>query len=305
MTPRWFIAALAVILAAALPVACGSGDGDAQNNSDARPIVVAKTTQIVDLTPHVAGDRAEIRQILQVTSDRHDYEPRPSDVKAVSAAAVILRYGGDLDESLNHVLQNAGNDTKVLTLIGSVRTGKGDGEIDPHRWQDRATRSPPSTRSANALIAADPNGRNAYTSNADAYLTKLRTLDQAIATCIDKIPAANRKVVTDHDALSYDADRDNIEIIATVIPALSTQASAGETARLARTIRAAGVTTTFPESSADPKLARAIARNAEAKVGPTLYADALGATGTDGATYISSMRANTRAFVRASPPQLR
>ena len=83
---------------------------------------------------------------------------------------------------------------------------------------------------------------------------------------------AKRKLVTDHDALGYYAERYGIDIIGTVIPALSTQAqaSAGETARLVRTIRAAGVTTIFPESSADPKLARAIASDAAASVGPAL-----------------------------------
>jgi len=97
----------------------------------------------------------------------------------------------------------------------------------------------------------------------------------------------------------YYADRYDVDIIGTVIPALSTQAqaSAGETARLVRTIRAAGVTTIFPESSANPKLTRAIAHDAHAKVGPALYADSLGAEGTGGASYIASMQANTRALV--------
>ena len=53
------------------------------------------------------------------------------------------------------------------------------------------------------------------------------------------IPAARRRLVTDHDALGYFAARYDIEVIGTVIPALSTQAqaSAGEVARLVRTIR--------------------------------------------------------------------
>jgi hypothetical protein len=55
MKPRWFIAALAVTLAAAVPVACGSGDGDAQNDSGASPPTVATTTQVADLARHVTG----------------------------------------------------------------------------------------------------------------------------------------------------------------------------------------------------------------------------------------------------------
>ncbi len=299
MAPRKIIAALTVTLAAAFLVACGSGDGDAQTSSGARPTIVATTTQVADFARQVAGDRAEVSQILTANAGPHEYEPRPSDVKAVSGAAVVVRSGGDLDEWLDGVLRNAATDAKALTLIDTVRTREGEGETDPHWWQDPRNAIAAVGEIRDALIAADPGGRDAYTSNADAYLVKLRTLDETIKSCIDKIPASQRKLVTDHDALGYYADRYDIDIIGTVIPALSTQAqaSAGETARLVRTIRAAGVTTIFPESSANPKLTRAIARDAQAKVGPALYADSLGAQDSDGATYIASMQANTRALV--------
>jgi ABC-type Zn uptake system ZnuABC Zn-binding protein ZnuA len=51
----------------------------------------------------------------------------------------------------------------------------------------------------------------------------------------------------------------------------------------------------------NPKLTRAIARDAGAKVGPALYADSLGAAGTAGATYFGSLRANTQALVAGFP----
>jgi zinc/manganese transport system substrate-binding protein/manganese/iron transport system substrate-binding protein len=65
-----------------------------------------------------------------------------------------------------------------------------------------------------------------------------------------------------------------------------------------RTIRRAGVTTIYTETSANAKLARAIARDAGATVGPPLYADSLGPAGSPGATYIGSLRANTLALAR-------
>src|SRR6185295_4513963 len=100
---------------------------------------------------------------------------------------------------------------------------------------------------------------------------------------------------TDHDALGYYADRYGIDVVGTVIPANSTQAqaSAGAVARLVKTIRSAGVSTIFPESSVNPKLTRAIARDAGATVGRALYADSLGAQGSAGETYLGALRANT------------
>jgi ABC-type Zn uptake system ZnuABC Zn-binding protein ZnuA len=84
-----------------------------------------------------------------------------------------------------------------------------------------------------------------------------------------------------------------------VIPSQSTegQPSAGDVADLVATIRAAGVKAVFAESSVGPKVEEAIARESGATVGQPLWADTLGPKGSSGATYIDSIRANTRAIV--------
>lgn len=296
MTPRTFIAVLAVALAAAILAACSSGDGNAAKPADT--MIVATTTQVADLARAVAGDRANVRQILQANADPHEYEPRPSDVNSVGNAALIVRSGGDLDEWLDDVLRNAGSSAKSVTLIEAMTTRRDDGEVDPHWWQNPRNAILATEAIRDALIKADADGRDTYTTNTAAYVAKVRALDDAIDACMRDIPAAKRKLVTDHDALGYYADRYDIEVIGTVIPALSTQAqaSAGEVAQLVRTIRSAGVMTIFPESSANPKLTRAIARDADATVGPALYADTLGPKGSPGATYIGSLRFNTQAL---------
>jgi ABC-type Zn uptake system ZnuABC Zn-binding protein ZnuA len=274
------------------------GCGSAPGGDPGRPGVVATTTQVGDLTRAVAGDRATVRQLLSPNSDPHAYEPRPSDVKAVIGADVVVRSGGDLDDWLGGVLDNAGSHATTVDLIAAVRTRRGEGGTDPHWWQNPRNAEIAVRRIRDALIAADPGGRAAYAANAGAYLARLRHLDRAIAACMDAIPAARRKLVTDHDALGYYADRYGIDVIGTVIPALSTQAqaSAGAVAKLARTIRRAGVGTIYSESSVNPKLARAIARDSGAQLGPALYADSLGPDDSPGATYIGSLRANTLAL---------
>jgi ABC-type Zn uptake system ZnuABC Zn-binding protein ZnuA len=294
--PRRSIAALAVALAATLLAACGQGGSAAGGGGG--PIVVATTTQVADLTRAVGGSRADVRQILTPNSDPHAYEPRPSDVRAVAGAKVVVRSGGDLDDWLAGVLRNAGSDARTVELIKAVHTRRGEGATDPHWWQDPRNAEIAVARIRNALAAADPSGRATYTANAAEYLSRLRRMDRAIAACMRRIPARKRRLVTDHDALGYYAHRYGIEVIGTVIPALSTQAqaSAGAVARLVRTIRRTGVTTIFPESSASAKLEQAIARDARAHVGPPLYADSLGPSGSAGATYLGSLAANTRAL---------
>jgi ABC-type Zn uptake system ZnuABC Zn-binding protein ZnuA len=274
--------------------ACGSDDPPAT----AGPRVVATTTQLADLARNIAGDRASVTQILTPNADPHDYEPRPGDAKALARAQLVLQSGGDVDGWLSDLAQAAGSHATTVTLIDDVRTRREGGDVDPHWWQDPRNVEIAVRTIRDALARADGKGTATYDANAEAYSGRLAALDAAIGACMERIPAAERKLVTNHDALGYFARRYRITVVGAVIPALSTSASAsaGETRELVDEIRAQHVSTIFPESSLNPKLEQAIARDADAKVGPALWADSLGAKGSTGATYLGSLRFNAEAM---------
>jgi ABC-type Zn uptake system ZnuABC Zn-binding protein ZnuA len=282
---------LAVLLIAAV---CASGCRGKGANDAA---VVATTTQAADMTRAVAGGRVTVKQILQPGSDPHEYEPRPSDAEAVAKAKVVIRSGGEVDGWLSGLIDQAGGNATVVTLIDHVqRRGS-----DPHWWQDprNAERAVEAIRQA--LTKADPKGAAGYAARAAAYVKRLQMLDRNIASCVARLPQSQRRLVTSHDALGYYAARYGFTVIGAAIPSLSTQAqpSAASTKRLVEQIRAEHVAAIFPESALNPKLEQAIARDAGARVGGALWADALGPTGSSGATYIAAMAANTRTIVFA------
>ena len=286
LAPFLAVAALALPLAA-----CGSGGG-----GDGRPTVVATTTQAADLARGVAGDRAEVRGILAPNSDPHDYEVRPGDVKALASATLIVRSGGDLDEWLGGAIDSAGADAPVLDLLD--RVGPHD-DGDPHWWQDPIRAEEAVTAIGEALAKADPAGASTYRANAERSVNRLQALDAAVRRCVDRIPTAERTLVTTHDALGYFADRYGLRVVGTVIPSLSTQAqaSAGDLAKLVDTIRRERVKAIFAESSVNASVEDAIAQETGARVGRPLWADSLGPKGSSGATYEDSIRANTAAIV--------
>ena len=271
---------------------CGGGAGAA---ADGRLAVVATTTQVGDLVRNVGGRAVDVHQILAPNTDPHEYEVRPRDVEAVSRATLIFSSGGDVDKWLAGAVRSAGSNARVVVLIDSVRR-IGD---DPHWWQDPRNFELATVAVRDALARAEPRAAAAFRANAARYLRRLRALDAAVGRCIAKVPAAQRKLVTTHDALGYFARRYGIRVIGTVIPSLTTagQPSAGETAALVATIRREHVKAIFAESSVNPKVEAAIARETGAKVGRALWADTLGPKRSDGATYIASIEANTRALV--------
>lgn len=281
-----------LLLLAALALATLSACGD--DGSGGAPVVVATTTQAADLARQVAGDRAEVSSILKPNSDPHAYEPRAGDVKALARADLIVRSGGEIDQWLEEAQAGAGSDAPVVTLGQDTRQ-------EPHWWQDPRAALRAVAILRDGLTKADAAGKASYESNAQRYLGRLGRLDRRIARCVATIPPARRKLVTTHDALGAYARRYGFEVIATVIPSRSTggQASAGETADLVRTIRREHVPAVFAESSVRSDVEAAIAREAGARVAPALWADSLGPKGSSGATYISSMEANTHTIAAA------
>jgi zinc/manganese transport system substrate-binding protein len=269
---------IAIVLLAA--VALVTGRADPASGGDGRMVVVATTTQAADLARNVAGDDAEVVGLLSPNADPHDYEVRPHDLQALADADLVVRSGGDVDEWLDEAIEGSGSHAPVVTLM------QGD---DPHWWQDPR----------NAIAAVGILER-ALGVRAPGYVARLRALDRAVAACIAQIPPAQRKLVTTHDAMGAYARRYGLDVVGAVIPSLSTrgQPSAGEIADLIATIREQGVRAIFAESSVNAKVEQAIARETGAVVGRPLWADTLGPPGSDGATYVASIAANTRAITQ-------
>jgi ABC-type Zn uptake system ZnuABC Zn-binding protein ZnuA len=286
---------VALLLLCLTPLAACGGDDERAAGGGDRIRVVATTGQAADFARAVAGERAEVSGLLPPNADPHEFELRPDDVKELSDADLVVRSGGDLDEWLADAIDSSGSDADVLTLGDHVAL---DPE-DPHWWHDPRNAIAAVAALRDALAAADPEGASAYRRSAGAYAQRLDRLDRAVASCIDKVPKADRTLVTTHDALGYYARRYGIRVVGAVIPSRSTaaQPSAGETAELIETIERENVKAIFAESSVKPDVEEAIARESGARIGKALWADTLGPEGSDGATYVDSIASNTAALV--------
>jgi zinc/manganese transport system substrate-binding protein len=290
-------AALLLVMTLALASAGCGDDGGSGGGSEVR--AVATTTIAGDLARSVGGERVEVDVLVPADADPHDYEPRPSDAVALAEADLVIRSGGDLDEWLGDLIDNAGGDALEVTLLDSVRSIEGGhDEVDPHWWQDPRNAILAVGAVRDALAEADPGGRRAYERNATAYERRLRELDADIERCMARVPREKRKLVTTHDALGYFAERYDLEVIGAVIPSLSTQAqpAARDVDALVEQIEEEGVEAIFPEVAVAQRLERAISRESGAEVGRELWTDSLGGEGSGAETYLDAMRANADAL---------
>jgi ABC-type Zn uptake system ZnuABC Zn-binding protein ZnuA len=311
---------LSLVLLALAIAGCGGSDSDSGDRLD----VVATTTQIGDWVREVGGDAVSVDQVLQPNTDPHDYEPRPSDVAAAADASVVFASGEGLDSWIEEIVSDSGSDAEVIdlgALVPERLAGEDehehdehgeeehadeeddhhhDSEYDPHWWHDPRNAEAAVREIERALSAADPAHRALFRRNAEDYLRRLARLDAGIARCLDQIPPAERKLVTDHDAFGYFAHRYGIDVVGAVVPAQTTraQASAKDVSELVDLIEREGVKAVFPESSLSASVAEAVARQTGASADYELYGDTLGPEGSPGATYIGMEAANAEAMAR-------
>jgi ABC-type Zn uptake system ZnuABC Zn-binding protein ZnuA len=289
------LAPLVVVLfvLALAPVGCSDPSGE-DGTGTGEVEAVATTTIAGDFIRAVGGEGVRLDTLVPAGSDPHDHEPRPSDAAALAEAELVIRSGGDLDQWLDDLIENAGAEATELTLMDSVRT---IGE-DPHWWQDPRNAVLATEAIRDALVEADPEARRSYRRNADAYVRELRALDRQIERCLQRVPAEKRRLVTTHDSLGYFAARYDVEVIGSVIPSLSTQAqpSAKDVEALVEQIEEEGVEAIFPEAAVSQRLEKAIARESGAEVGDELWTDSLGGEGSGAETYLDAMRVNADAL---------
>jgi len=312
--PALATAALAAL--ALVGAGCGGDDGStvstgaeaATPETQAEPIeVIATTTILGDIVREVSGDAADVTQILKPNADAHDYEPRPQDVTATADAKLVVQSGDNLDSWMGDVVEQSSTDAAVVDVARKLRVrlpgeieGAEASKYDPHWWHDPRNAVTAVAEIRDALSMANPAAKATYAANATAYRAKVEALDSGIAGCFARVPVRERRLVTDHDAFGYFAGRYDITVIGAVIPSQTTQAqaSAGEIAKLARVIKAEGVKAVFPESSVNPKLAQAIAKQTGVSAEYELYGDTLGAMDSSGATYLTMEQANADAMVK-------
>jgi zinc/manganese transport system substrate-binding protein len=273
---------------------------------DGGPLAVVATTPIIaDLVRQVGGQRVEVESILPTNADAHDFEPRPEDIIKVEDAAAVFTHGLHLDEWANDLIENSGTDAQVLVVTDGIETLESDeeefAEGDPHVWFDPTRAQQMVDNIAAGLSAVDSDGADSYQQRAIAYNSQLSTLDQEIKDRIALIPEDQRKIVTNHDALGYYADRYGLTVVGTVFPGSDTRSepSAQEVVNLVDSIKQEGVKAVFAENTVNPTLAEELANEAGVEIVDTLFTDSLGDPGSGADTYIGLMQTDTRLIVEA------
>jgi ABC-type Zn uptake system ZnuABC Zn-binding protein ZnuA len=298
-------------LALLAAMACGDdGAGGATETGDG-PVRVATSISIFsDMIRQVGGDRVSVLSLIPPGADAHTYQPGPQDVKKLGDVRAIFINGADLEESLMGVLENNKPSGAPLVELSagltpityeSVAVGPEESGDDhaahaeeeheganPHFWLNVQNAKRYVERIRDTLAEVDPEGRAAYTANADRYLKELDDTDAYIKSQIATVPPEQRKLVTFHDAFPYFAQAYGLDLVGFVVRAPGREPSAREIKELGDAIREQDVKTVFKEPQLNARVLERAAKDAGVKV-DVLYSDALT---KEISSYIAMMRRN-------------
>jgi len=265
---------------------------------------VATFSILADFVKNVGGDRVEVQALVGPNADAHVYQPSPGDAKTLTEAKVIFTNGLGFEGWIARLIKASG--TKAPTIVASqgVKPRKADedhghGDSDPHAWQSVANAKLYVANIREALVAADPAGKNAYETNAAAYLAKLDALDAEVRATVGKIPADRRRIITTHDAFGYFAVGYGVAFIAPQGVSTESEVSAKDVAKIITQIRKQKIPAVFLENITDDRLLKRIGAESGARVGGTLYSDALTDEKGPAPTYIDMMRHNVKQLAEA------
>lgn len=144
-----------------------------------------------DFAKQITGDAADIHILLKPGTDGHDYEPTPSDLKAIRSCDLFLYIGGESEQWVTDLLQSSDTEICAIALL-DVAEPLEDTDHDHEHMQDEHIWTSPKNAILmveiirDALCKIDPASKDRYCSNAEQYCKKLQELDKAFATAVSE-----------------------------------------------------------------------------------------------------------------------
>nr|WP_083782809.1 metal ABC transporter substrate-binding protein [Roseibium sp. TrichSKD4] len=264
--------------------------------------VVTTFTVLADMAQNVAGDAAEVVSVTKPGAEIHGYQPTPRDIVRASDADLILWNGLNLELWFEQFLRNLGDVPSATLSDGiepiSIGSGSYEGKANPHAWMGLDNAHVYIDNIAKALSEHDPQNKDTFKQNAEAYKQKLTDTIQPLREQIAQIPEDQRWLVTCEGAFSYLArDFDMKELY--LWPMNTDQVGTPQQVRkVIDGVRENEIPVVFCESTVNTSPAKQVARETGVAYGGELYVDSLSEAGGPVPTYLDLLRVTSETVAK-------
>ena len=308
---------LALMLLVGVLAGCGNGDDQAK---DDRLSIVTTIFPEYDWVRQILGDKADdadITMLLDNGVDLHSYQPTADDIVKISNCDLFIYVGGESDEWVEDALANAANkDMKVINLLDvlgdSVKTEEVvegmQEEEDEHEEEEHEEESDEhvwlSLKNAETLVSAisdaieqlDPDNKDAYSANTEAYVKRLSALDSEYQKAVDS-GKYKTLLFGDRFPFRYLVDDYGLDYYAAFVGcSAETEASFETISFLAKKVDELKLPCVLTIEGTQHKIAETIVQNTAEKNQKILTMDSMQSTTSkdvkNGTTYLSVMEKN-------------
>ena len=281
--------------------ACGS---EASKKSDKLQIVTT-FYPMKAFTEQIVGKEADVSVLVKPGVEPHDFEPSAKDVAAIQNSDAFVYNNENLETWVKKTTQDMKNvdvikaSEGILLLPGSNEGGDEAGHeghthaYDPHVWLAPSLAIKEVETIRDQLIKKFPQKKAIFTKNSDAYLSKLKALDQAYKDGLSN--AKQKNFVTQHAAFAYLALEYGLNQVSVSGINPETEPSASRLKELKAYVDKNDIHYIYFEENASDKVAKTLAEEAGVKTLPLNPLESLTQDQEDaGEDYISVMTENLK-----------
>lgn len=258
----------------------GAGAAGAEGETEPRAekrIIYASFFPVYDLTRRIAGDKAEVRMIIEGGAEPHNFELHPREMIEIAKADLIVYNGAGMEGFIPDLMEATGDDGRFLDLsqgLTLLESGEGEAEegarVNPHTWLSVRNAQVELDTLYRRFSAMDPGNEPYYRANLEAALEAFRLLDEKFSETLSQIEEDRRYFVVSHAAFNYLADDYGLKQVAVTGISPEDEPSAKQLKKIADFVTAHRISTIFFEGKATPKVAETLAENTRTKTA-TLY----------------------------------
>ena len=174
-------------------------------------IIYAKVNVVVSIIPEVTlvkaigQDKVKVIAMVKPGNSPHTYEPKPSQMIAISKADIYFSIGVEFEKSWLKKFQNQNQTMRVIDI------SKGISKIghNPHIWTTPTNLKMLAKNIYDGLVTIDKKNKEYYNRNYQVLLSKLEKTNNTIQSILKNIPSKSKFLVF-HPAWGYFAKQYNL-----------------------------------------------------------------------------------------------
>ncbi|MFV8462423.1 zinc ABC transporter substrate-binding protein ZnuA [Vibrio chagasii] len=229
---------------------------------------------VTELTQGVS----EPEVLMNSNASPHDYALKPSDVKKVHSADMVVWFGPDLEAFLTKVIESNDNVIEIAKIPGinlraygheehdhDAHEGHHHGSHDPHFWLGIDQVEVAAKYISDKLIETDPDNAMAYQENLDSFLIALEEKKQSIREQL--APVKDKGYYVFHDAYGYYEEEFGLNNLGHFTVSPDRKPGAKSLIAIKKTIVRENVQCVFSEPQFTPAVIESVTRGSNAKQG--------------------------------------